>query len=61
MKNKKHIDRLVRAGWKLKNIDKDGNVRFHNTHSVGYPNNMEPEFFWVSAKDLKRLSQEVTK
>jgi len=60
MKNKKHLDKLIEKGFRMKNIDGDGNVRFHNDHSCGYPQgNFEPEFFWVKNKDLKQLADNI--
>ena len=59
MKNQKHLDRLISAGYKVKNVDKAGNVRFVNNHSVGYPSmRTEPKFFWVSSKHLRLLADE---
>jgi len=60
MKNKKYLKRLIKKGYIVKNIDQDGNVRFANTHSCGYPQgNFEPEFFWVENKDLKQLADNI--
>ena len=60
MKNQKYLEELVEKGFQVKNIDLNGNVRFHNDHSCGYPqSNFEPEFFWVENRELKQLADNI--
>lgn len=54
------LERLLQAGWVVKNIDDAGNVRFFNSHSCGYPeSSFEPDLVWIDNADLIGIAEEV--